>query len=203
MNTADAVKMILFRIGQPGNSALEEVIQLEMENVVRNRLERSAFMPWFLLSDRMCGYTLSGDSRIALPPDFLMEYEEGELMLRHPDGRWMALDKKELNEVKQLEGPFPPRFYSLVGEFIRISPAPDQVYAVRMIYYARKPLEYWLEMAGDWVIAATAVQVASGQQYLEKVAECQAEEQRAEARIHRYHQARQYAKQDLWMEPVI
>lgn len=120
-----------FRSDQTAN------ILLELPQAQR-RLELAATKPWFLLSEYSETSTVTEDSRVALPLDFIEEHDENGLSIYSAeDEEWLPLVKNDLDTLQALFGSSPgfPRGYALTGNYFRLYPIPDGVYTLRMLYY--------------------------------------------------------------------
>ena len=169
-----------------------------------------SFLPWFLRSEVTSAVTCAGEERVSVPADFIREWDDDALYYFNPNpnpvppylpGNWWPLEKNELSYNRMRWGPhwpsmtppfpqpppqpdFPgPRAYSLDGFYFRIFPLPDQVYQLKLIYYAHDaPLDpvndtenKWLKHAPYVLIGEAGYQMAATardndrMQYFEKM----------------------------------
>jgi hypothetical protein len=156
-----------------------------------------SFMPWFLRTEVSTITTTIGEERVPLPTDFIREYEEDALYWFNPNADptiyqnyWLPLWKDDIQFNRQKYGALwynippaspsdtqtsnswfecGPRAYSLDGNYFRIFPTPQQVYTLKMIYYAQDAVlnpaidseNKWLEHASDILIGEAGYQVAA------------------------------------------
>jgi len=156
-----------------------------------------SFLPWFLRTEVTTITTSIGEERVPLPPDFLREYEEDALYYFNPaadptigQNQWRPLWKDDIqaNRIKygalwpQFTGSaspsdssnaaewfeWGPKAYSLDGNYFRIFPLPQQVYTLKMIYYARDAAlsptvdseNKWLHNASEVLMGEAGYQMA-------------------------------------------
>lgn len=191
MTRDEAVKIILMRCGMRQNDkALQEACVAEMVLAQTTRLERSAFKPWFLVSETSTTVTFPTEERIPLPRDFLQEYEEGAIAIRDydddredlplyvpPPFRNLVKDDYDYLQVKYPPGigrgyDYVPQAYAVVGNYITLHPAPQRTFMLRMKYYKKAdtfPQPYgegaelsneWLTICPDWIIGETGAIIA-------------------------------------------
>lgn len=178
MDRDTAVGLVRKRLGNLQGTFLDADIITEMQ-LQQDTLERGPTLPWFLLSQRNDTYTTVGEERIALPVDFLREYEDGCLFyfnesynpaVDSSDGPWRGLEKDSWDALKlayQVRTG-PPEKYALSDGYFRIFPLPDEAYLLRMIYYQKGSSlstnvtdNVWLTFAPDLLIAQTAQVIAN------------------------------------------
>ena len=144
-----------------------------------------SFLPWFLRTEITTITTTIGEERIDLPSDFLREYEEDALYWFNPaadpsvmQNRWIPLFKNDIQYNRERWGnmwalppaspsdsqaanewfEWGPKAYSLDGNYFRIFPIPQQVYTLKMIYYARDtPLDPNTDTENKWLKNASGV----------------------------------------------
>lgn len=213
MDRDTAVGLVRKRLGNLTGSFLDADIITEMQ-LQQEVLERGPTLPWFLLSERSDAYTTVGEERIALPVDFLREYEEGALFYFNEsldeDEPWRALKKDDWDALKAAyqTRTGSPEKYALTEEYIRLFPTPDAEYLLRMIYYKRGvdltsgnvTDNIWLLNTPDLLISLTAQVVAN--LYLQNAALGQRldlEVQRAKDRLLRETTAREMANYEQTM----
>ena len=103
-------------------------------------LERSAELPWFLLSEVASISTVKDEERILLPTDFLREWEDDALWYFNGTAdldadKWVPLTKDDIQFLRghrPSTGP-PPEAYAIDGLYFRIFPTPDAVYTLKQI----------------------------------------------------------------------
>lgn len=172
MTGAEALTMLMARLGGRTNTTLRANILLEMKQT-QKRLERGPFLPWFLITDDD-SLTLTANSRIrALPTNFLRELdEEGLVEIQDEDDEWVSCTKEDYDylygkygsdETSEL-----PLEYALVGSDLHFFPIPEVASPIRLSYYgaatdiaddSSEPA--WLKYAADWIMGETGIIVAS------------------------------------------
>lgn len=173
MTRDEAIKIILRRCGMRQNDKLlQEACVEEMALAQTTRLERSAFKPWFLLSETESTVTFPTEERIPLPRNFLQEYEEGSLWMRvYEDDREdlpgyvpPAYSHIVKDDYDHLVAKYPaaidrwgrdyyPKGYAIVGNYITLHPVPMGTYMLKMKYYKRAAtllLPYGDPAAAEW-----------------------------------------------------
>lgn len=172
MDRDTAVGLVRLRLGNLQGTFLDSAIVTEMQ-LQQDTLERGPTLPWFLLSERSDTYTTPGEERIALPVDFLREYEDGCLFFysaSDTDEPWRGLKKDDWDSLKLAyqNRTGSPEKYAVSDGYFRLFPTPDDLYLLRMIYI-RKGSDLttgnvtdnvWLNNAPDLLIAATAHAIA-------------------------------------------
>ncbi len=104
-------------------------------------LERGAELPWFLLSEVASITTTDGEERMALPTDFLREWEDDPLwyFVAGSGGdadTWTELAKDDLALLRsKYPGEGAPVAYALDVKYFRIFPTPDDTYTLKMMYF--------------------------------------------------------------------
>ncbi len=169
MLPAAAISLLQDRLGN--RTGLETKITAEMNFVQQNILERTEPFPWFLLKSAPLSTTAPIPASVAVPTDFLKEYEDCGLWLQNADGTETLLSKDEyevLNSsdyIATLEGDSVG--YSLLGETFYFFPKPLAPISVRIFYYAKVALPatastetLWYKHAPDLLIAETGIQIS-------------------------------------------
>jgi hypothetical protein len=176
MTRDEAVKIILMRCGMRQNDkALQEAAVAEMMLAQQTRLERSAFKPWFLLSETESTVTFPTEERIPLPKNFLQEYEEGALDIRDYDDdqedlpgyvvpRYRPLVKEDYDLLQDrfpapghgYDSAYAPQAYAIVNNYITLHPAPQRTYMLRMKYYKKaevfpQPFGEGAGLSNEWL----------------------------------------------------
>lgn len=140
----------------------------------QTELELSPTKPWFLLSEYSDYTTEAGEQRVALPTDFLLEYEEGCLSYRpatYPTEKEVDLEKGFLEELKRNykdADAATPEAYALSGNYFLLFPTPADAYNLRMKYYKRAAVlnsnieNEWLMFAPGVLIGQAGAIVAAG-----------------------------------------
>lgn len=171
MNGNTAVDLIMSRLGNRTQASLRTIVLGEMEIVQSDLVERLDFKPWFLLSEDTTTDCTIAEPRLALPPDFLQEAEDGALwyLLNSTPVYMKRKDWDTLSAgYNDGQGNGPPEYYALTGGYFHLFPAPDIVYTFHMRYYQidaaptdTATTNLWLTHAPKLLIAATAQIVAA------------------------------------------
>jgi hypothetical protein len=171
MNITDAVALVAYRLGN--RTDLNARILSEMGNVQEFVLEKAPILPWFLLSEDTSVDTTISEERIAIPSDFLREFEGSTLWYPQPTEEvpWRALKKEDYDDLRVSMGVTisktgSPTHYALSGAYFRLAPEPDAVYSIQMRYYQQDTnvrtltttqTNLWLTHQADLVVAETCV----------------------------------------------
>ena len=114
------------------------IVLLELNEKIRE-LERGPVKPWFM-EKSVSGVLTSLQNTLALPSDFLEEYEEGAFRIQDLQGAWSAPIKvpiERLEHETDALDPALPEGYSLFGEVFYLGPAPASAYPYKLKYYGR------------------------------------------------------------------
>ncbi len=163
-----AVSIIAQRLGN--RTDLNDQIIAEMQ-FAQEALETEDYKPHFLLSEFADTTTTIGEERLAVPSNFIQEYDEGTLWYYDTTGAtpvWTPLRKRAVEDIKNAglaEGP--PQYYSIGNGYFRLGPVPDAEYSIKMLYYKRDTVltsnieNGWLKYAPRLLIARTGLDVAT------------------------------------------
>lgn len=166
MTRDDVITLLGYRL--ESRTDLVERIMLEMRLVQSTILEEHEWLPWFLESELAEASTTSGEWRVPVPEDFLMEMEPAALWITDADGVRKELKKMDMDvAAERYSGTGCPQVYALHGNYFYLFPTPDQAFPLQMLYYARdtdmaaENVETnWLKYAPDLVIACVGREVA-------------------------------------------
>jgi hypothetical protein len=201
-----AVNLIARRLGN--RTDLNDSIIAELQ-FVQELLENREYLPWFLLSELASTSTVADEERLALPSDFLMEYEQGALWYysASSETKWTPLVKRPIEDLKgAFDSSGAPQYYALANGYFRLGPVPDAVYNIKMLYYKRDEgldtniENNWLKYAPALMVAMTGVQVATYIQNERMIQVFAAALQRAEVEFYNALEARKHANMDYQME---
>lgn len=142
MTPDDMVTHIASLLGNVGTTINSQILQ-DLKNA-QVELEGRGTLPYQLLKEASAT-TTSGEPRVAVPDDFLKEYEESALYFVDSDGYFNALCKgfqddnrtywnRDYSGDDDTEG---PKAYSLVAGYFFLYPTPSAAYTIRMYYYAK------------------------------------------------------------------
>lgn len=141
--------------------------------LAQDRLERSAILPWFLLSEDSTITTLASEPRIVIPSDFLRECEDDALWRYNPEAesgeeQWTKLVKDDLDYLREV---YPdtgkPTHYALSGGYFWLLPTPDDIYTIRQRYFAKGASlatdieNSWLKYAPELLIGEAGLPLAA------------------------------------------
>lgn len=166
---AEIKRILGFRTGTTHDSAIIQQLKTTQE-----RLEREPELPYFLRTEVSSITTEASEERIALPSDFLMEWEEDALWHFNTDAdsdaeTWTALYKDELAFLrKSLPGEGKPQAYAFDGSYFRLFPTPDAEYTIKMIYFGADTVldtnveNKWLRHLSELLIGDAGAMMAAG-----------------------------------------
>lgn len=171
-----AVDLIMSRLGKRVSTTLQQDVINEMVFVQENELEGMPDLPWMLVSEKTTAACTASDERMALPSDFLQEWEDGSLTRVDADGSETIMRRDDwdiLENTSTLDGEGPPTYYDIAGDYILLRKTPDIIYNFDFRYYQRalslagtygdaNNIENkWLKWFSDLFIAKTGLKVAS------------------------------------------
>ena len=180
-----AVDLLMGRLGNRSNATLQQAVIDEMVFVQENVLEGALELPWFCLSEKSYAVTTPSEERLALPSDFLAEWEEGDIFLLESDGSQTPLIRADWDVIKiqdSLKGSGKPTHYDIGGDYYLFRKIPDDTYTIQQRYYQRQTSlagsygdaanveNNWLKWASDWLLAETGIRVAKYRLQSEKMA---------------------------------
>lgn len=211
-----AIDVLLRRAGQrQGDSTLrtqlEEEMQLAQEVMEQNgvplplELGGGPFWPHFLVSEMSSNTTTKDEPRVALPSDFVMEYEDGALFFLD-GGKFKSLIKDDWDILRSnydAEKTDKPKYYSITGKYFYLFPVPDAAYDLRLVYYQTKDTldsnieNDWLRHAPNLLISYVGEVMAGQVLYDEQLRKIfQREYSRAAIQVYYADVARQQANYD-------
>lgn len=197
----DAVELIKQGLGFRTGTAIDANIIRTMKHV-QWKLEHGALLPWFLVSEILTISTVIGEPRVLVPNGFLREIDEGALWRFEATaaGTWTELIKKNFDFLqRKQQGTGAPAFYSLLGRYFRLFPAPAAVYPLKVVCYLQDTLldtniqNKWLEHAEDLMIANTGMMLSGDLVNRVAMARFQGEAAAAAARYVVENEAREHA----------
>jgi hypothetical protein len=174
------------------------------------KLEKNAWVPWFLESSLNDLSTVAGVEYVALPANFLSEVEEQALWYYAADEEpaYIPLKKMDFDDMMlSSPGIGLPTSYSLFANRIYFGPVPDAVYPLKFTYNAKDTVlsadgeNLWLTHASDLVIAELgAVMAGQHMQHQALANTFTVEIQKAWERLYRETIARQEVNRERVME---
>jgi hypothetical protein len=142
-------------------------------------LEQEQEIPYFLITEISSQDTVDGEERVKLPAaiddgsrKFIREVEDGALFYfngsaTEPGDKWTELAKDDLDVLRELyPGEGAPKAYALDGLYFRIFPTPDDIYTLKMRFYATDVKlttnieNRWLEFLPTLMIGVAGQRVA-------------------------------------------
>lgn len=185
MDAAKVISTALNRAGRLAGNATYEGYALDELNLLIQGLERGEtvsgggfFLPWFLLTENSTTTTTVDEPRVALPADFLQEWEDSALDHLKADGSVVPLTKMPLDRLDQtVSGD--PKYYALGSSYFYIAPVPATAQTLRMKYYAASvevvaptagKTNGWTANAPQLLVAGVAAAIAASYLYNERLA---------------------------------
>jgi hypothetical protein len=122
-----------------------ELLQLGQRHLEHNWVSRP--LPWFLLSERATTSTVADEERVAVPSDFIEEWENDAIWFVDENGGEHPLTKYDADDLRKLQQerssyntiepltPERPLNYAITGDYWRLFPAPTGIYTLKQIYY--------------------------------------------------------------------
>lgn len=213
MTGAQALTMLMARLGGRTNAALRALLLLEMQQVQKVTLEGGAFLPWFLITSTETTQLTANTRAVNLPSDFLREVEEdGSVWIKDSSNDWQKMTKADDASLQDRylddETDSLPLYYSIVGNQLLTYPISTVASYLRIRYYATDTVlddnaveTDWLKYASDLVIGETGLVAAS--LYVRddptKVAEFKLMRDMAFARLYKFATARAEANRSARM----
>lgn len=141
MTDLQIINLVLARLGRVENNAYLKAQAIMELQLIIERLEHGAFMPWFLLSgEDTTLMTVANQRYVDLPSGFLREYEDFPLYRYDSTANdsYIRLIKDEFDVLESRfggEGAAVPTHYALVGTQLQMFVTPDDAYPLRWNYY--------------------------------------------------------------------
>lgn len=125
------------------NTRLDSAVIVDALKDAQVELESRPELPWFLITEVASISTTAGEQRVAVPSDFIREYEREALYLynKDDDKEYAILEKRDADDLRkeyseEEDDRDEPKFYALDGKYFRLFPIPDDIYTLKLIYYA-------------------------------------------------------------------
>jgi len=206
---AELITSILFHVGRRMAYRAEA---LAMAKSWVNMRELGNFLPWFLETESSGLVTVAEQDWIALPADFLREYDEGIMLITDADGAEQKLVKTpsldRLFSEEDDDSGFPKGYY-LFRNRIYLRPIPDSIFSVRFFYHGKSTVlddsnteaTYWGKYADSALIFGAATIFAGTVLQNEKLARTLSSlEERAIGELMVMDEARKHAAQAYGIE---
>ena len=138
----------------------------------QDELEGGQELPWFLRSEVSSITTVADEERVPLPSNFLREWEDDHMWVYDAAATeaadvWKPLLKLSLDQMRlDYPGTGEPKAYATSGLYWRIGPVPDDVYALKTIYYKADTVltsdveNMWLKYASDLMIGLAGQKIS-------------------------------------------
>lgn len=149
-----------------------EIVQAMIE--MQAQLERDKELPGFLRKSFAAFATVADVKTLAVPTDFIREYDGDQLFVTNDDGEESPVIK-DLQGFLRLRWPTPtaeenslPQRYALVARTYHFYPTPDAVYTLNGTYYAHDEVlstnieNKWLLELPEILIARAGMLLGSG-----------------------------------------
>ncbi len=209
-----AVDLLMLRLGKRRDTALRVSIISELVIAQEDLLEKDATLPWFLVSEKTTLATIASNEEVALPSNFLQEWEDGALYIVNDSGTEVELLRHDWDKIKgDTTGEALPKYYDIVGSNIALEQVPDKVYTLYYQYYkkdtslagtyggAGNTENLWLQWAGNLLIAHAGFVLASQYLFSDKMADAFNKQiTRANDALARKNTAMEMSNKILYME---
>lgn len=172
MTRDDLITRTLKRAGQREDDAklrtqLEDEIkqiQSELEGGVKcGQQDQGVFFPWFLYKEKSDIAVVANAETIAIPTDFLVEYDEDHVgSLWYYDSTradlWAPVrkDTRAIIRSRELDSGTTPSYYSVVGNNIYLRPISTAALVLKMAYYGADTV-LSTNLENNWTKYAPAV----------------------------------------------
>jgi len=178
-----AVDLLMKRLGNRNDTALRDIIISEMEFVQETILEVVFPLPWFLIKSDATLVTVADAEAVAVPTDFIHEWEYGGLSRIDSDGKPIKLVRQDYDVIRdQKHGSGTPDYYDIVGTNYLLRNTPNEVISLTSWYYGKAATlagaygtnnieNLWMKYASDLVIAETGVIMAANHLQAPKMAQ--------------------------------
>lgn len=214
MTNAQLYDLILQKCRRSGDLTLRAVIASELRGML-NSLEHSPFHPWFLERTSSGLVTVAGTETVAMPSDFLLLVEDTKVWAIHSDGSRTKLTRAYHEDLEESAvdtptdvavDPARPTHFDYFADQLFLFPIPDDVYTIRMKYYATTtpPPDNATEVSNPWVLKAEDFFVVNAAQRLVQnyikdfklSGELAAEASMKRSELHKYNEARKHSEMD-------
>lgn len=211
MNRDSICTTVLSRLGrQEGNAYLLAQAKTEL-GLIQEQLEGSPLLPWFLISTEQTLAITANSRSVALPSDFLREYENFPLYLYDSTQTdpYTRLNKDEFDVLEdkysgELAGT--PTEYALDGVSLEFFVTPNENMTARWKYYQKQSVlsdsvqsNQWTINASDLLIAMLGEVMAGYKKDTFWMAKFASDAQIARGRLLAFTVAREQASRDIAM----
>lgn len=138
---------------------------------IQQQLEREPELPDFLRKGYGGLTTTALLATVAVPTDFIREFQEDILFIRNADGEETPVIKDEKGFLRvrypTSEDPGVPKRYALISGFFQFFPTPDAIYTIDGTYYGKDAVlstnieNKWLKELPEILIARAGLTLAA------------------------------------------
>jgi hypothetical protein len=209
MTRDEAVTMVKQGLGFVTNRDTTIVSNMQFQ---QTQLELLPTKPWFLITTPQDLATVASQDYVALPTDYLQDYDEGGLFYydstAEPGYEYTGLEKEDYDLLREnYYGVVPgiPEAYAIVGDRMYLFPTPDAVYALKYIYFKKADLlatnveNEWLQHIPGLLIGKTGAQMAAGLRDFEAIKMFDRMTQEAMMILESQNEARMHAGKEMQM----
>lgn len=165
MTRDEAVAEIQFYLGKRRDSAADIVTKLELGQRHLERNWPTRPLPWFLLTERASTTMVASEERVAIPTDFIEEWEGSGMWVVDSNGGEHLVKKFDSDDARLYEqertdfGTLTlasssdrlPNKYAMTGDYFRFFPTPATALTLKMIYYQTQDLPSSGSVENRWL----------------------------------------------------
>lgn len=179
MTLEELTAFVASEIGNRPIAQVQTLIESRAEYAKVEELENDPqFSPWFLLDETQTLTTVANQNYVALPTDFLREYEDGflydeNLNLLTKDTYDILVERNKQDDGSLDTGI--PTKYAIKGARVYLFPTPTAVYNLPLAYYKRTSAlkssvstNPWLVDGSSWLLWQTIALVAEKFEHMDK-----------------------------------
>lgn len=209
MTRNEAVAMVKQVLGFMQSRDLTIIANMQTQ---QTKLELMPTKPWFLVEHLASLATVSGQAYVALPTDFLEEYEEGGLYLVDPDsdpvGQLVDIEKDDFDQLTRAFKGEPagrPAAYALVDDRLWLFPTPDEAFGLKFSYYRKGILlandveNEWLKWVPELLVGKTARVMAAALRDANAIKLCDDMIRESMMLLENQNEARKHARREMQM----
>jgi len=169
-----------------------EIVQAMIE--VQQQLERAPELPGFLRKAITGLVTVADTKTLAVPTDFIREFDADQLFAADVDGFEHSIVKDDQGQLRirypVADGTGLPKRYALVDRTIYFYPTPDAAYTLSGTYLAKEAVlssnieNKWLLELPEIIIAGAGLHICAGTGYEKGIMLFNAMDTAARAKLH-------------------